>query len=446
MKTELFCLGVTILYRVPPLIRQGFALPPSPEGRRLLPVAEVLHEKIAVPPVFLNLDPGGEVDFCTHKLFAVLPGQRRDLFQHLALLADNNALVAGLLAVNGGIQVDDAIVSLGELGDLHSGAVGNLLVQAPQQLFPDDLCHDLPLRLIGCHILREQEGAFLGVLAAHGKQFLYPVSGFGGDGHNGLKIRRLGVFGDDLQQGVLLHGIDLVDDQNGRAAACLNFFNQALLLRANGGNGLYHQQRQVHIRNRFLSYVHHIVAQLGSGPVEARGVDEDVLGVALGDDAADAVSGGLGLIGNDGDFFTYQVVRQCGLTHIGPSADGDHSGFCLHSLSFISPGSCPEFPMQWPLLWRASAASEGLRPGGHSPEDAAWSGWSGSPPPGGWCGRIPWPGRLPVPGRCTYPPGAPSRCPDLRIPSSPRAALRAPAQTWGSSAHPWRCQCFGRCG
>ena len=44
--------------------------------------------------------------------------------------------MAVLLAVDGGVDFDDLVIPLGKLGDLHGGAVGDLLVQAEQQLFP----------------------------------------------------------------------------------------------------------------------------------------------------------------------------------------------------------------------------------------------------------------------------------------------------------------------
>ena len=94
---------------------------------KLFAVAEVAHQEIGVAPVFLDLDPGGQVDLGAHKLLAVGSGHGGDFLQHGALLTDDDALVAGTLAVNGGIDVDDTAVPLRELGDLNSSAVGNLL-------------------------------------------------------------------------------------------------------------------------------------------------------------------------------------------------------------------------------------------------------------------------------------------------------------------------------
>ena len=51
------------------------------------------------------------------------------------------------------------------------------------------------------------------------------------------------------------------------------------------------------------------------------------LGVAVVHHAVNAVAGGLGLVGHDGDLLAHQSVGQAGLTHIGSAANGDHSGF-----------------------------------------------------------------------------------------------------------------------
>ena len=72
------------------------------------------------------------------------------------MLADDDALVAVLFAVNGHIHVDDAVVALGKLRDLDGRAVRDLLIEAQQQLFAHELGADLLFGHIGDHIVREQ--------------------------------------------------------------------------------------------------------------------------------------------------------------------------------------------------------------------------------------------------------------------------------------------------
>ena len=241
--------------------------------------------------------------------------------------------MAGLLTVDGGVNIDDAVVPLGEFCDFHGGSVGNLPIEAPQELFPDDLRHDLPLGLVGGDILREEERAFHCVFFADRQQILHTISRLGGNGNNGIEACLLGIDRNHFQQLLLLHGIDLIDGKNRRTVAALDFLQQTLLLGTDGGDGLHHQNGQIHIGNGIPGHIHHIVAQLGAGAMVAGGIHKDKLGVFPGDDAADPVSGGLGFIGNDGDLFADQKVRQGGLAHVGPSGNGNHSGFRFHILS-----------------------------------------------------------------------------------------------------------------
>ena len=77
-------------------------------------------------------------------------------------------------------------------------------------------------------------------------------------------------------------------------------------------------------------HVHHVVPQTGLGLMEARGVQKDILRVAQLHHGGDAVAGGLGFIGNNGDLLPHDGVGEGGFTHIGPTADGNHSSFRNH--------------------------------------------------------------------------------------------------------------------
>ena len=57
--------------------------------------------------------------------------------------------------------------------------------------------------------------------------------------------------------------------------------------------------------------------------------------------AFNAVAGGLGLGGDNGDLFTAEGVQERALAHVGPAEDGDESGFqraWLLSECTASPG------------------------------------------------------------------------------------------------------------
>ena len=247
------------------------------------------------------------------------------------MLADDDALVAGLFAVDGHVQVDDAgVLPLGEAGDLHGGAVGDLLFQAQQHFLPDDLGAHLGVGLVGGHAVGEQLGACRGIDPQLGHQVVQTVAGAGGDGDNGVKPGIHGtVGGNNLQQVVLfLHGVDLVDAQHTGQALLGDALEQDLLRLPHMGDGLHQQQGGLHLLQALPHHLHHVVPQPGPGLVQARGVQQHKLGILPVHHAVDPVAGGLGLIGHDGDLLPHQGVGEAGLAHIGPPADGDHSGFC----------------------------------------------------------------------------------------------------------------------
>ena len=238
--------------------------------------------------------------------------------------------MAGLFAVDGHVQVDDAgVLPLGEAGHLHCRAVGDLLIQTQQHFLPNDLGADLLIRLVGGHAVGEQLRSFHGVPLHLGQQLLQTVAGAGGDGDDGVEIRvDLAVCGDDRQQIVLaLHGADLIDAQYAGQLLLPDALEKDLLRLSHVGDGLHQQQGGLHTGQTLPYDLHHIVPQPGAGLVQARRIQQDELGVAPVHYTVDAVSGGLGLVGDDGDLLTHQGVGETGLAHVGPSAHGDHSGF-----------------------------------------------------------------------------------------------------------------------
>ena len=91
--------------------------------------------------------------------------------------------------------------------------MGDLPVQIPQQLFPDDLRDHLALRLIGGHVLGEKERAVRRVFFTLVQQRPDPVVELGRDGHDGVEIKTRGIGGDDRQKLLLvLDRVDLIDD------------------------------------------------------------------------------------------------------------------------------------------------------------------------------------------------------------------------------------------
>ena len=239
--------------------------------------------------------------------------------------------MAGLLAVDGHVQVDDArVLPFGELRHLHRRAVGDLLVKAAQHLLPDDLRAHLAVRLVGGHAVGEQLGALLGVLGQLPHQLIQAVAGPGGDGNDGIKaVIGRAVRRDDLQQGLLfLYRVDLVDAQHAGQLLLPDALQKDLLRLAHMGDGLHQQQRALHVAEALPHHLDHIVPQPGTGLVQARRIQQHILGITPVHHAVNAITGGLGLVRNNVDLLAHQGVGQAGLAHIGPSAHGDHCGFC----------------------------------------------------------------------------------------------------------------------
>ena len=94
--------------------------------RLLLVVSETADIIEVVAPVLFDLYPCLHIDLCTHETLNVLAGVGTDALEHCAVLADDDALVAGFLTVDGYIQINDTIVTLGETGNLDRSTVESL--------------------------------------------------------------------------------------------------------------------------------------------------------------------------------------------------------------------------------------------------------------------------------------------------------------------------------
>ena len=187
--------------------------------------------------------------------------------------------------------------------DLNGRAVRNFTLEVPQQLFADDLRHDLPLRLVRRHIIREQERAVGRVAGALPQQVRDTVTELRGHRNDGVELKFCGIGRDDGKQILLLDRVDLVDNKDDRRMRGAELAEQLFLLRADVRDGLDEQQRGIHIGDGVVHDIVHIVAEARARLMEARRVDEHELRVIVRDDAADAVARRLRLMGNNGDLF-----------------------------------------------------------------------------------------------------------------------------------------------
>ena len=113
--------------------------------------------------------------------------------------------MAGFLAVNGSVDINNAVIPLRESGDFHRSAMGNFPIQRPKQLLTDNLRHNLPFRLVRGRILWEEERTLNGILFTLAEKGIHTIAGLGGDGNDRGKISSMRIKGNYLQQNILLH-------------------------------------------------------------------------------------------------------------------------------------------------------------------------------------------------------------------------------------------------
>ncbi len=170
--------------------------------------------------------------------------------------------------------------------------------------------------------------------------------------------RTPGGNGDDLvkaavvqfcQLGHELFGIGDVDFVHRQELGTLHLrqFRQNLPVVIADEGAVHHGQHRVHAFLCVLGGFHHVFAQAGAGLMQTGGIHKDDLPVLAGGHAQQLGTGGLGVIGHDGDLFADKIVHDAGLAHVGPAQDGykaaSEFGHVFISCSKIK-GICPGLP------------------------------------------------------------------------------------------------------
>ncbi len=92
------------------------------------------------------------------------------------------------------------------------------------------------------------------------------------------------------------------------------------------GGGVGDEKKQVNPFEGGGDFAHHLPIEHGFGVVNARSVDEDDLAFGAGDDALDAIAGGLRLGSDDGNFLADVMIQQRGFAGVWTADDGDEAG------------------------------------------------------------------------------------------------------------------------
>ena len=254
------------------------------------------------------------------QILNIRPGLRADLLEHRAFFANDDALMGIPLAIDGGVDFHKVIVFLFHGHHFHADAVGHFVPQISQGLFPDQLGANIPLGLIGEHIIGE-------IFGAHGQmrgQFclepIHAVAGAGADGHNTVIARILKRI-NDSQQRLGLHQINLIEHQQLIHLFLAHLGHNGSIMGADGSHIHQHQQR-IDPLHGLLNGLHHEFAQLGAGMMDAGGIHKHDLAVIAAHHAHHPVAGGLRAIGHDGHLFANKCVQQGGFAHVGAAHNG----------------------------------------------------------------------------------------------------------------------------
>lgn len=110
-------------------------------------------------PVLLDADEQLQVDLAAQEVLDLLARELADALEHRATLADHDALLAGALHHDLGVDLDDGPVAvplgLIEALDLHERGVRDLLLRVVDDLLADDLGHEEALADLRPHVRGE---------------------------------------------------------------------------------------------------------------------------------------------------------------------------------------------------------------------------------------------------------------------------------------------------
>ena len=154
----------------------------------------------------------------------------------------------------------------------------------------------------------------------------------------------VGVLEGELGAGVGVEGVALVEDRDDRPAR-RGVESGGVLERARGAVARVGEvDDDVGVEDGADGGAAHGVLERVLGIEEAGRVDEDHLGVAVGEEAEDAGARGLGLGADDGELLADEPVEEGGLAGVGGSGDGDEArvgkswGSGLQGCGFRVPG------------------------------------------------------------------------------------------------------------
>ena len=254
----------------------------------------------------------------------------------------------------------------------------HLVARELQDFFAHELGDDEPLGLVRDHVLRVVLRSLRQVLLdlLHEVREVHLL--LRRDGHDpGKRIFRR-VPRDNRQHILLLDEVQLVHDEDDRARRALQALEDVVLARPHLLRRIDDEQDGVHLFQRALRRLHHVLAELVARLVDARRVEEHDLRIRLRENAEDAVARRLRLVAHDGDFLPDERVDERGFPHIRPPDDRHKTRFmftfchihhslgipnfsitnrCSFSISSRSASSMWSYPSRCSMPWTVRNAT-----------------------------------------------------------------------------------------
>ena len=243
------------------------------------------------------------------------------MFDHLAALADDDALLALALDVNGGVHAQHLLGLLERIAD-HANGVRNLITGAAQDLLTHKLGNERLVGSIGTHVLGEPTRT-LGQKVRNGLDKGIDVEILDRRSHD------LVVIFHELVGGLkLLHdlcGVGLIglgEHQDLLGTGVLDALGNPSVSPADRFGGINQKRDDIDI----VQFEQRALVELGSqtvlGLMNTRGIDKDQLVAGTVDDGAHAAAGRLGHRRGDGDLFAIAGIKQRGLAGVGTTDQG----------------------------------------------------------------------------------------------------------------------------
>ena len=265
-------------------------------------------------------------------MFHVLAGLLSDLFEFLALVSDQDALLGVACDIDDRRNaVDRQFLLVGF--DRDFATVGDLLVVVAQDLFADYFRGEESQRFVRERIFGV-EGFSLGQPFQNQveKSLDVEILACRYRDDRGGRQQRL-PFIDEFFELFGRREVDLVDYREGGNIALADLFEDVVRTVA-----LFHRVGDVEDYVRIVhgagDEFHHRLLEFVAGFQNARRIREDDLEIFAADHSQNAVARGLGFGGDDREAFAYECVHQRRFADVGISDDIDETGL-VHRMSVV---------------------------------------------------------------------------------------------------------------